>query len=79
MGGHGAWQVAVNSPDLSVCVSPSAGWIRKEEYNVANSFFELDMQNTFVNSGILISLYSFPLCHYFAVYRIEKYFRKVDE
>ena len=48
MGGHGAWILAVNSPDLGICLSPSASWIRKEEYAKANAFFELDIQNSYI-------------------------------
>lgn len=53
MGGHGAWVVAVNNPERAVCVAPAASWIRKEEYAAANAFFDLDIQNSFVDPGIL--------------------------
>jgi len=52
MGGHGAWVVAVNNPDMAVCLSPSAGWIKKEEYGTSNSFFALDLSNSFIDPSL---------------------------
>ena len=49
MGGHGAWIMAVNNPDLSVCVASLSSWIKKEEYSVANNFFVFDVQNSYVD------------------------------
>ena len=49
MGGHGAWLAAVNAPDRFNCLSPAAGWIRKEEYHTSNSFFAVDVSNSFVD------------------------------
>ena len=49
MGGHGAWLVAASAPDRFLCLSPAAGWIRKEEYHVSNSFFRLDVANSFID------------------------------
>ena len=51
MGGHGAWMAATNAPDRSLCMAPAAGWIRKEEYAAGNAFFNLDIQNSFVDIG----------------------------
>jgi hypothetical protein len=66
MGAHGAWMAAVNAPDLSVCVSPAAGWIRKEEYSTGNAFFELDIQNTYTPPGIVFaSVVSYVFCSLF--------------
>jgi hypothetical protein len=52
MGGHGAWVVAVNNPDMVMCLSPSAGWIKKEEYGTSNSFFALDLSNSFIDPSL---------------------------
>lgn len=52
MGGHGAWMVAVNNPDMAICLSPSAGWIKKEEYGTANLFFALDVSNSFIDPSL---------------------------
>ncbi len=49
MGGHGAWIMAVNNPDLSVCVASLSSWIKKEEYSIANNFFVFDVQNSYVD------------------------------
>jgi uncharacterized protein (DUF1786 family) len=49
MGGHGAWQLAVNNPDMAVCTASAASWIRKEDYGRANAFFGLDVQNTIMD------------------------------
>lgn len=48
MGAHGAWMLAVNSPDLFTCLAPLSGWINKEEYGTANAFFHLDISASFV-------------------------------
>ena len=47
-GGHGAWLLAANYPDLSTCVSATASWTRKEEYGDSNRFFELDASGPLV-------------------------------
>ena len=52
MGGHGAWIVAVNQPDMAICLSPSAGWVKKEEYGTSNSFFALDVSNTYIDPSL---------------------------
>lgn len=52
MGGHGALVGAVNNPGAFQCLSPAASWIRKEEYGAGNSFFSLDISNTFVPLGL---------------------------
>lgn len=51
MGGHGAWVAAVNHPDKYSCVAVAAGWIRKEEYGSANSFFVLDIDGSYIQPG----------------------------
>ena len=48
MGAHGAWMLAVNSPDLFTCLAPLSGWINKEEYGAANAFFHLDSSTSYV-------------------------------
>ena len=49
MGAHGAWMLAVNSPDLFTCLAPLSGWINKEEYGSANAFFHLDSSSSYVD------------------------------
>lgn len=48
MGAHGAWMLAVNSPDLFTCLAPLSGWVNKEEYGTANAFFHLDGSASYV-------------------------------
>ena len=52
MGGHGSWIASVNRPDSTVCISATAGWIRKEEYGHSNAFFHLDLDNTHVDAEL---------------------------
>ena len=52
MGGHGALMTSVLNPDHSVCGSITAGWIRKEEYGHSNDFFNLDVQNSFIDPDL---------------------------
>jgi len=52
MGAHGAWLLAANDPDASVCLSASAGWLAKEQYATSNAFFHLDVQNSFTQPGL---------------------------
>lgn len=52
MGGHGAWMLAVNAPNFASCVTAAASWIKKEEYGVANAFFDLDISASFIEPGL---------------------------
>lgn len=52
MGGHGAWIMGVNNPNSAICLSSAAGWIRKEEYATSNSFFSLDISNSYIDLGL---------------------------
>jgi hypothetical protein len=52
MGGHGAWVMGVNNPNSAICLSAAAGWIRKEEYATSNSFFSLDVSNSYIDLGL---------------------------
>lgn len=52
MGGHGAWMSGVNSPDSFTCASVAAGWVNKEEYGSANSFFSLDISTSYVDPEV---------------------------
>ena len=42
MGGHGAWLLAVTSPDRVRAVNPNAGWLCKEFYGDSNTAFLFD-------------------------------------
>ena len=42
MGGHGAWLMAVTSPDRVRAVNPNAGWLCKEFYGDSNTPFLFD-------------------------------------
>jgi hypothetical protein len=53
MGGHGAWILAINNPNLASCIAPAAGWIRKEQYGSANAFFVFDIQDSFIDPSKL--------------------------
>lgn len=46
----------VNNPDLSVCLSVTSGWVRKEEYGSSNAFFHLDVSNSYVDSQLKLIL-----------------------
>ena len=63
MGAHGALLLAANDPQNFACAIATAGWIRKEEYDVANSFFYLDVQNSHV-SPILKSIFARSMSEY---------------
>ena len=54
MGGHGAWVTGASQPDLFSCLSVGSSWINKEEYGQANAFFELDVQISYVDSGMYL-------------------------
>eukprot|EP00605_Chrysophyceae_sp_TOSAG23-4_P000665 GSChrysophyteH1.ASY1.ANO1.747.1 assembled CDS len=56
MGGHGAWMLAVNDPDSTVCVLPTASWTAKEHYDVGNAFFHLDVQNSYTSPDLVALL-----------------------
>lgn len=45
MGGHGALLAAVLAPKYLVGVLGAAGWIRRENYGVANLFQQFDLQS----------------------------------
>lgn len=49
MGAHGAWMLALNSPDLFTCLASLSGWVNKEEYGTANAFFHLDSSSSYVD------------------------------
>ena len=55
-GGHGAWVISVNNPDLFSCVLSAAAWIRKEEYSGGNAFFDLDISNSYVDPELKLLL-----------------------
>ena len=38
--------------DFSSCASITSGWIRKEEYSNSNKFFELDIQNSYIDTDL---------------------------
>ena len=38
--------------DFSTCASITSGWIRKEEYSNSNKFFELDIQNSYIDTDL---------------------------
>jgi len=56
MGAHGAMIAAANRPDAIVCLSAAAGWIKKEEYATANAFFQLDVQNSYIDAELVALL-----------------------
>ena len=46
LGGHGAWHFAAHNPDLALCVSAQAGWIKKEYYGDSNVLFDHDIADS---------------------------------
>lgn len=43
---------SMNHPDSFICLNPSSGWIRKEEYSYSNSFFDLDISNSYIDTKL---------------------------
>eukprot|EP01038_Epipyxis_sp_PR26KG_P004199 gene4199-5972_t len=72
MGGHGVWVAGGNDPDAFNCILPTAGWIKKEEYNNANAFFSLDVSNSFIDplmkSLLELSMGEYHMDHYVTNY-----------